>query len=111
MESSSQPELKTLEQVQSSAIQSEPNLTESRSVKTKWPTPIVENFDDPDWPSFDHSDNDILKWVMINKRILIRTVTWNMCAKPPPQKDQLLESLLIKKYDNYAIFNILNFIL
>lgn len=60
-----------------------------------WPKPLVEDFTDRDWPDLQTtSDEDVVKWVMTNKRLLIRTVTWNLCAKPPPNKESLTQSLI-----------------
>jgi len=70
---------------------------ENETTKSLWPSPLIENFNDPDWPKFTGSDEEISTWVMSNKRLLLRTITWNMCAKPPPPKEKLCENLLIKK--------------
>eukprot|EP00981_Chlorochromonas_danica_P006465 scaffold1401_cov180-Ochromonas_danica.AAC.15 len=60
-----------------------------------WPKPLLEDFTDKDWPDLHtSSDEDVVKWVMTNKRLLIRTVTWNLCAKSPPNKENLTQSLL-----------------
>lgn len=65
--------------------------------KAVWPSPIVEDFNDADWPNLQDSDEHILEWVMKNKRLLVRTVTWNLCAKPPPPKEETKKTLLCKK--------------
>lgn len=59
-----------------------------------WPEPFVEDFNDPDWPSFDVSNDEIEKWVLENKRVMVRTVTWNLCAKPPPNKDAITNTTI-----------------
>jgi hypothetical protein len=72
-------------------------MTEREVQPSLWPNPLVEDFNDPDWPKLSGTDEEIANWVMSNRRLLMRTVTWNMCAKPPPSKDLLCENLLVKK--------------
>lgn len=62
-----------------------------------WPSPLVEDFNDPDWPNLEADDTEVLKWVTANKKLLMRTITWNLCAKPPPSKEAFSNNLLIKK--------------
>lgn len=64
---------------------------------SKWPDPLVEDFTDSEWPDLSQSDANVQAWVLKNKKILLRTITWNLCAKPPPGKDKLLKTLLVKK--------------
>lgn len=60
-----------------------------------WPEPLVEDFSDPDWPELATSTNEeVERWVLENKRILLRTVTWNLCAKAPPSKEEITRTLL-----------------
>lgn len=70
----------------------------------KWPTPLTEDFNDPDWPNLEDSDENILDWVMKTKKLLVRTVTWNLCAKPPPPKEQLQNSLFTKRYHELSSY-------
>eukprot|EP01033_Poteriospumella_lacustris_P000215 gene215-gene20 len=63
----------------------------------KWPEPVVEDFNDPDWPSLSGSDEEVRRWVLENKKLMMRVVTWNLCAKPPPHQSKLAEKLLPKK--------------
>lgn len=58
-----------------------------------WPNPLVETFDS-NWPDLSQSDNDTELWLLENKKLLIRTVTWNLCAKAPPSTDQVTQLLL-----------------
>ena len=63
----------------------------------QWPEPYIEDFNSGDWPLLDESicDEDIEKWVIRKKRILLRTVTWNHAANPPPQNiDEVTKGLL-----------------
>jgi hypothetical protein len=80
------------------ATTTESNTEQSTKKTLQWPKPLTEDFDDPEWPNLDDSDDQILDWVMRTKRLLVRTVTWNLCAKPPPAKEQLQSSLLAKRY-------------
>lgn len=64
-----------------------------------WPSPLVEDYNDAEWPNLDETDDKILEWTMKNKKLLVRTVTWNLCAKPPPPKAELQKTLLAKRYD------------
>jgi hypothetical protein len=75
-------------------IQSQPTTSSKTPI---WPSPVVENFNDPDWPILEADDTDVRNWVTSNKRLLLRTVTWNMCARPPPSKEELTINLLSKK--------------
>jgi ribosomal protein S18 len=72
-------------------------MTENLPQKSIWPDPLVENFNDSDWPNLDLQDAEVLKWVTEHKRVLLRTITWNLCAKPPPPKEELCSNLLIRK--------------
>lgn len=65
----------------------------------EWPRPFVDTFELPDadmkWPKLDtKSKDEVMKWIFINKSILIRTVTWNMHAKKPPSKENINRVLL-----------------
>ena len=61
-------------------------LEESYNRKFKWPNvlrsalPILGN------------DEDSLKWVVENKKVLIRNISWNLCARPPPPMESLKSS-------------------
>lgn len=77
---------------------------DSNPPPAKWPEPLVEDFNDPDWPSLNSSDDEIRRWVLENKKLMMRVVTWNLCAKPPPQQSKLAEKLLPKKYV-YSLFH------
>jgi hypothetical protein len=59
-----------------------------------WPEPFVEDFGGDDWPDLELDDNKVENWAFENKRILLRVVTWNLCAKSPPSVDQLTRKIL-----------------
>lgn len=65
------------------------------SEAAQWPSPIVEDFT-AGWPVLcsESEEHDVEKWVINNKKILIRTSTWNLCAKPPPNIESLCANLL-----------------
>jgi hypothetical protein len=65
--------------------------------KAVWPAPIVEIFNDPEWPNLEAEDSEVLKWVTSSRKLLLKTVTWNLCAKNPPPKEELCASLLVNK--------------
>lgn len=58
--------------------------------------PIVENFEN--WPKLDASVSDdvVEKWILDNKRVLMRTITWNLAANPPPAIGYVTVNLLPK---------------
>jgi hypothetical protein len=85
------------QQQQSAVVVSEQEDGRSQAMTVSWPRPLVEDFNDKDWPNLDDTDDNILNWAMKHKRLLVRTITWNLCAKPPPPKAQLQKSLLTKK--------------
>lgn len=60
-----------------------------------WPNPLVETFD-ANWPDLSQSDTEAENWLLENKKLLIRTVTWNLCAKAPPAVEQVNQLLLPK---------------
>jgi len=61
-----------------------------------WPAPVVENFADGTWPNLDAEDDIVEKEFLEGGQILMRVVTWNLCANPPPSVDALSQSLLPK---------------
>lgn len=67
-----------------------------------WPEPLIENFNDKDWPQLHLDDESIEKWVIDNKKVLIRVVTWNLCANPPPSSNDISNYMLPK--NKYAYF-------
>ena len=76
---------------------------------------IKEKFDDADWPELDSTPspsecenkpdgNKITRWIKTNKKVLLRTVTWNLEAQPPPEVDKAIIELLPRnKFHLYAI--------
>jgi hypothetical protein len=67
-----------------------------------WPEPLIERFDNS-WP--DLSDNDVSeKWVYKHKAVLVRAVTWNLCAKKPPPVDDTRKLLFPRdKFHIYVV--------
>ena len=63
-----------------------------------WPEVLTENFGDGSWPdlSSEASDESVEAWVQQNGKVLIRTVTWNLCAEPPPIVADIQQNLLPK---------------
>lgn len=60
-----------------------------------WPEPLLEDFNDADWPELATASNeDVENWAMKNKRLLMRVVTWNLCAQPPPPHEVVTANLL-----------------
>ncbi len=61
-----------------------------------WPDVLTENFADGSWPdlSSEASDESVEAWVQQNGKVLIRTVTWNLCAEPPPVVGDIQQNLL-----------------
>jgi hypothetical protein len=45
---------------------SEPAASEPAA--SKWPEPLVENFDDPEWPQLSLPDEEVRRWVLENKK-------------------------------------------
>jgi hypothetical protein len=62
--------------------------------KLKWPEPFVEDFGGDDWPNLEQDDSKVENWAFENKRILLRVVTWNLCAKAPPKIEELTNKIL-----------------
>jgi hypothetical protein len=60
-----------------------------------WPEPLVDNFADGTWPNLNAEDAIVEREFLQGGRILMRVVTWNLCANPPPNVDAL-QSLLPK---------------
>mmetsp|Transcript_36819 Transcript_36819/g.63556 ORF Transcript_36819/g.63556 Transcript_36819/m.63556 type:complete len:641 (-) Transcript_36819:7-1929(-) len=69
-----------------------------------WPEVLTENFGDGSWPdlSSEASDESVEAWVQQNGKVLIRTVTWNLCAEPPPIVGDIQQNLLPK--DRFHIY-------
>ena len=79
---------------------SAPSTVETRNdaQPATWPEVIVEDFADNSWPDLSPSVSDeaVESWVQQNKRVLVRTVTWNLCAEPPPAVGDIQQNLLPK---------------
>jgi hypothetical protein len=68
-------------------------------ITSNWPQPVLENFEvinqeSGKWPSLENSDPSSLDWVLTKKKVLIRAITWNMCARRPPSLSHLQTQLL-----------------
>jgi hypothetical protein len=66
-----------------------PGVEERPVTAFKWPSEFVEAFDES-WPALDAStsDDDVKRWVLQHKQVLMRVITWNMAANdPPPVED------------------------
>jgi hypothetical protein len=64
-----------------------------------WPAVVTENFGDTgSWPalSSEVTDESVEAWVRENKKVIVRTVTWNLCAQPPPSVGDIQLNLLPK---------------
>lgn len=69
-----------------------------------WPEPLKEDFSRPELnpPLFlDATAN--LEWIGKHRKILIRTVTWNLCALPPPPTEYLQTILPRNRFHMYVI--------
>jgi hypothetical protein len=78
--------------------------TELMQSESVWPEPFLDDFNDPEWPNFDKNNDEIVKWVLENKKLLMRAVTWNLCAKQPPFKEHITEKLLpVDKFHLYIV--------
>ena len=67
-----------------------------------WPSPLQE--DVQALPSLESVGPEVEKWVRANKKISIRTVTWNLCARAPPPIEAATSFLLPRNmYHLYVI--------
>ena len=72
--------------------------------KPLWPEPLVENFealtlDKISWPVFSDGSAECWKWMLEHKKLVMRCITWNLCGKPPPRKEDIQKLLLpLNKY-------------
>lgn len=73
-----------------------PSVVEERSAI--WPAAFTEDLSDTSWPQFDQDDDSIRSWTLKEKKLLLRVITWNLCAKPPPPVDIFRRELLIQRF-------------
>ena len=67
-----------------------------------WPEPVQDNTFA--LPNLDTTGPEVEEWVRANKKLSMRTVTWNLCARPPPKVDATQVTLLPKnRYHLYVI--------
>jgi hypothetical protein len=77
------------------------SILESRgNFESIWPEPICDNYDyigdtELPWPDLSvHDKEKIVDWMIDKQRILLRAITWNMQAAPPPPIDDVRKNLL-----------------
>jgi hypothetical protein len=72
------------------------SVIETESSKPpKWPTALNDDFSHPNWPNLNSDDDEnVSRWVLENRKVLIRTITWNLCAKKPPAISMLANKLI-----------------
>ena len=72
------------------------SVIETESSKPpKWPTALNDDFSHPNWPNLNNEDDEnVSRWVLENRKVLIRTITWNLCAKKPPAISMLANKLI-----------------
>ena len=69
-----------------------------------WPEPLTDDFNNTEWPNLDIDHeaevpiqdvriHEIQKWVHEKKKVHIRIVTWNLCARPPPDIEDTKKNL------------------
>lgn len=74
-----------------------------------WPDSLIDDFDDPDWPalgppSSSSGKEDVHTDLYQTETILIRVVTWNLCAKKPPSVEKARVKLFpLNKFHVYVI--------
>ena len=68
-------------------------LESESDVKFDWPRPFVEDFDD-DWPNLNQDDALVERELLQSSQLLLRVVTWNLCARPPPAGDVIAQNLI-----------------
>jgi len=76
--------------------------------KVQWPEPFRDNFDEtlkrPNLDFIDKNVETIESWILENKKVLIRLITWNLCARNPPAVDEITKTLIPKnKFHFYVI--------
>ena len=76
--------------------------------KVQWPEPFRDNFDEtlkrPNLDFIDKNVETIESWILENKKVLIRLITWNLCARNPPAIDEITKTLIPKnKFHFYII--------
>jgi hypothetical protein len=88
-------------------IKTETNLIKEDDHHFIWPACIKDNFTTANRPNLDEDGELVEKWVIDNKKILIRTLTWNLMARLPPpapenQDDPFILNILPRnKYEHY----------
>lgn len=72
---------------------------------SSWPAAVEENAEFVAhkivWPPLHDSSQSNWKWLLSNKKLLIRCVTWNQCGKPAPSIEKIRKTLITS--DKYHI--------
>ena len=80
----------------------------SAKIEEVWPEAMDDKElinDNSKWPDLTESEENVEKWVVENKILLIRAVTWNLCARAPPEVEATNVTLLPKnKYHMYVSY-------
>lgn len=67
------------------------------ALKAVWPDALVEDFNDVDWPKLDDADDECVeRWVLQHGKVMIRVLTWNLGAYPPPHEPDTIEAMFPK---------------
>jgi len=82
------------------AIRTDTEFLKSKNQEevSSWPKVLVENFESPlegsAWPELSGHSSLCWKWLMENKKIVTRCVTWNLCGNNPPSKEEIQKLVL-----------------
>jgi phosphatidylinositol-bisphosphatase len=83
-------------------------ITGEYSAPQTWPEPLLENYN-TNWPNLDTDMiKDVESWIITNKKLLVRSITWNLNGKTLPTDDDFIQSLskeilVNNKYHIYVI--------
>lgn len=78
------------------------------TVPLVWPEPLLENYD-MNWPNLETDMiSDIESWIIANRKLLVRSITWNLNGKTLPTDDEFIQSLskeilINNKYHVYVV--------
>jgi len=95
---------RTLQKTLSRADLGDEEKGQEQSQPTSWPVPLDDHAlrASGEWPVLSHCGPEVEQWVRDNKRLMIRAVTWNLCAQKPPPIEQATKFLL--PLNNYHIY-------
>ena len=81
--------------------------TEGQPDINVWPEPLEDASyisDNHNWPELNTDGPDVERWLMIHKKLTVRTVTWNLAAQTPPPVDCVKSNLLPNnRYHVYVV--------